>query len=181
MSFLDNVIITQLQRTVLFDSDLEHDMAHKIEVMQTDGEILETYDVMSQLRPNVARSDYLAVVRLQEEEVGFRLAALRDGGRIACVAGFRVCRSLGWGRFLYVDDLVTDNRLRSTGAGRAMFTWLVDQARKEGCGQLRLDSAVWRHRAHRFYLRERMNIDCFHFRLDIDGSNEPPDAPNKEE
>ena len=140
-------------------------MPFKIALAQTDEQILATYDVMSQLRPNIPQSDYLRLVKLQASEVGFRLASLRNAERIICVAGFRFCRSLGWGKFLYVDDLITDGPQRSHGAGRAMFRWLVKQARTAGCDELRLDSALWRNEAHRFYLRERMDIACFNFRL----------------
>lgn len=139
----------------------------KIQIAKTDQEILATYPVMKQLRPNVLKTEYLELVKKQQTEVGFRLAALYEDGQITCVAGFRVSRSLGWGRYLYVDDLVTAKRRRSKGDGKAMFKWLVKQARNLQCGELRLDSALERHQAHRFYLRERMDIVCFHFRLTL--------------
>ncbi len=136
-----------------------------IQIAATDDEIRATYTVMSQLRPHIRDSDYLRLVKLQQAEVGFQLATLTEDGRIICVAGFRLCRSLGWGKYLYVDDLVTDEEQRSTGAGKAMFDWLVAYARSQQCDELRLDSALERRGAHRFYLRERMDIACFHFRL----------------
>ena len=135
----------------------------------SDKDIVATYSVVKQLRPNVKESDYLKLVRLQEHEVHFRLAYLKVRGHVECVAGFRLCRSLGWGKYLYVDDLVTNKNLRSKGVGKMMFSWLVDYACKEGCDELRLDSAVYRHEAHRFYLRERMDISCFNFSVDLRG------------
>jgi GNAT superfamily N-acetyltransferase len=147
------------------DRAVEVVMAFEISVAETDADILATYEVMRELRPKIQRSDYLQLVRLQEAEVGFRLASLCDDGPVASVAGFRFCRSLGWGRFLYVDDFVTSERRRSRGAGKALFRWLVEHARQSQCAEVRLDSALWRNGAHRFYLRERMDIVCFHFRL----------------
>ena len=126
---------------------------------------------MSQLRPGIQQSEYVRLVRLQESEVGFQLASLREDDQVVCVAGFRFCRSLGWGKYLYVDDLITDETRRSRGAGEAMFNWLLERARNAECGELRLDSALWRNEAHRFYLRERMDIICFHFRRAV---NVPP-------
>ncbi len=142
-------------------------MKFEIKIAETDEAILATYPIMKQLRPNVAKKDYLRYIKLQHEELDFRLAALRENGRVICVAGFRACRSLGWGKFLYVDDLVTGELQRSKGAGKAMLKWLVNYARKQKCDELRLDSALHRHEAHRFYLRERMDIACFNFRLDL--------------
>jgi GNAT superfamily N-acetyltransferase len=81
------------------------------------------------------------------------------------VAGFRLCRNLGWGKYLYVDDLVTDGRHRSRGDGKQMIDWLIARARSNQCVEMRLDAKVTRNRAHRFYLREQMNIVAFHFCL----------------
>ena len=141
--------------------------AFEVEFAETDDALLDTYSVMKQLRPDVPRNDYLRRIKLQQREIGFRMATVSEKGRILCVAGFRICRSLGWGKFLYVDDLVTAKEERSRGAGKAMFKWLIAFAKRTRCEELRLDSAVYRHEAHRFYLRERMDIACFNFRLDL--------------
>jgi GNAT superfamily N-acetyltransferase len=138
-----------------------------IRIAVSDEEVRATYPVMSQLRPEIKKSDYVGLVALQRTEGGFQLAVLWEFGQITCVAGFRVCRSLGWGKYLYVDDLVTDEQYRSRGAGQTMFEWLVERARLLQCQELRLDSAVYRREAHRFYFRERMDIACFHFRLKL--------------
>jgi GNAT superfamily N-acetyltransferase len=66
-----------------------------------------------------------------------------------------------------VDDLVTDEQQRSQGDGKVMIDWLVEYARKNQCTELHLDSGVQRHEAHRFYLRERMDITCYHFRRSL--------------
>jgi GNAT superfamily N-acetyltransferase len=136
-----------------------------IQIADTDNQILDTYEVMTELRPNISREEYVERVRLQQREVGFQLAYLADaGGAIVCVAGFRLCRSLGWGRYLYVDDLITRTDRRSSGHGAEMLAWLRDRAKSEGCETLRLDSALERRRAHHFYFAEEMDIHCFHFR-----------------
>jgi GNAT superfamily N-acetyltransferase len=140
----------------------------QVQIAEADTDILRTYNVMRQLRPGVEASQYVRLVRCQMLEMGFRLASLTNDTEVICVAGFRICLSLGWGRYLYVDDLVTDERHRSSGAGSVMFDWLLEFARKNSCGELRLDSAVERHGAHRFYLRKRMDIACFNFRLKVE-------------
>lgn len=138
-------------------------MNFEISVADTPQAIMSTFAVMHQLRPSMLEEDYLSTVQSMQHEDGFRLALLRSNGHVACVAGYRYCRALGWGKYLYVEDLVTDIDSRSTGCGKAMLDWLVEQAKAEGCDQLRLDSATYRYGAHRFYLRERMDITCFHF------------------
>ncbi len=76
-------------------------------------------------------------------------------------------RSLHAGRFLYVDDLVTQEGDRSAGYGGFLFDWLVGQAREHDCERLELDSGVRRFNAHRFYLRKRMDISSHHFTLKL--------------
>jgi GNAT superfamily N-acetyltransferase len=138
-----------------------------IRIATTDEEIQSTYCLMKQLRPHILESDYVQIVRTQSEESGYRIVTLREDEQIVCLSGVRTSHSLAWGKYLYVDDLVTDEQQRSKGAGEAMLNWLIDYARKNQCAELHLDSGVQRHQAHRFYLRERMDIVFFHFRLKL--------------
>jgi GNAT superfamily N-acetyltransferase len=135
---------------------------------QTDSDIDECWPVMAQLRPHLKKADFVSTVRRQFEE-GYRLAFVRRDQKVVAVAGFRVLHSLAWGRFCYVDDLVTDEHSRSEGLGAELLDWLCGYARSEHCRRLELDSGVQRHAAHRFYLRNRMFISCYHFSLELNG------------
>lgn len=117
---------------------------------------------MQELRPHLSESEFLHRVREQAKS-GYRLAALEQGGEVVAVAGFRLGENLAWGRFLYVDDLVTASRHRSHGYGSQMLSWLRGYAREQGCGQLHLDSGMQREAAHRFYGREGMATAGYHF------------------
>ena len=131
----------------------------------TDDEINDCYDVMSQLRTHIAREDFLPRVRRQMEAFGFKLAYLKEGGRVRAVAGIRISEWLHRGKYLEIDDLVADDGERSKGYGGQLFDWIVDYARSEGCAHVRLLSGVQRFDAHRFYLRKRMNIEAHYFTL----------------
>lgn len=147
-----------------------------IHLAKTDADLRACFPVMAQLRPHLNEEQFVAQVRRQERE-GFRVAMLRlrgvrggrGRGKVRAVAGFRVQESLAWGRFLYIDDLVTDAAERSAGHGERLFHWLVRLARREGCVEVDLDSGVQRFDAHRFYLRQRMRIAHHHFTLRIRG------------
>ena len=131
----------------------------------TDEEILATRDVMLELRPHLAPDSYLPTVRRMMENDGYHLAALRVDGVVRAVAGYRFMEMLYCGRILYVDDLNTDENTRSLGHGQGLMDWLKAEARQHGCGQLHLDSGVQREDAHRFYFRERLTINAYHFRV----------------
>jgi len=124
---------------------------------------------LSELRPDLgSRAALVAKVEAQRAQ-GYRLAAsFQDGDPdAAAVAGFRVCESLAWGRYLYVDDLVTRTALRGGGHADLVFTWVEQEAQRQGCTQLHLDSGVGPERAdaHRFYFRHRLRIASYHFAL----------------
>lgn len=133
------------------------------------AELTAAWPVMSQLRPALTAQTFVAQVRVQMRDEGFRLVAGFDDHDVArALAGFRIETMLHRGRSLYVDDLVTDAGARSHGFGAALFDWLVAEARRLNCRELHLDSGVQRFDAHRFYLRQRMAITAHHFALRLD-------------
>jgi GNAT superfamily N-acetyltransferase len=134
--------------------------------LATDAEILSAREVMRQLRSGTAEDDYLATVRRMMDG-GYRQVALMEAGVVRAVAGFRIFEMFYVGRLLYVDDLNTDERVRSRGHGRALLDWLKSEARANGCAELHLDSGVQRASAHRFYFREGLSVNCFHFRCSL--------------
>lgn len=137
-----------------------------VRLATTDDEILACFPAIAQLRPHLCAEEFVPRVRRQRE-AGYRLAFLEEEGRVAAVAGFRLLENLAWGRFLYVDDLVTDAAARSRGYGERLLAWLIAEARRNGCDELHLDSGVQRHAAHRFYLRQRMEITSHHFAMKL--------------
>jgi GNAT superfamily N-acetyltransferase len=97
---------------------------------------------------------------------GYRIVgAFENEPHALAVAGFRIGHMLAWGRFLYVDDLSTLPEARRRGYGRQLLDWLTDEARRQGCDQLHLDSGVTadRYDAHRLYLNSGLAITSHHF------------------
>ena len=132
----------------------------------TDEEINSCYMVMSQLRPHIAQNEFLLKVK-DQVQAGYHLAYVESEGVPVACAGFRYGQNLAWGKFLYVDDLITDDRQRSKGYGKQLLDWLVDQAKASSCSQLHLDSGVQRLDAHRFYEREGVDKTGYHFAITL--------------
>ena len=145
-------------------------MSHKIFLAKDDEQIRSCYAVMAELRPHVGADEFLTRVRRQQEIAGYEIAAITDeNGEVKAVAGFRISECLAWGKFLYVDDLVSKSDDRSKGYGGALFDWVVEYAKKHDCDQFHLDSGVHRFAAHRFYLVKRMSIEGHHFGMKLKG------------
>lgn len=138
-----------------------------IALAETDSDIARCFPVMLQLRPHLVAADFVNRVRRMQKEA-YQLAFVSDtAGVVRSVAGFRRMEMLYSGKTLYVDDLVTDASSRSHGYGDQLIDWLVAHARAEGFEEFSLDSGTQRVDAHRFYLRKRMKISCFHFSLPL--------------
>ena len=133
-----------------------------IKLADCDKEILACYSLMNELRPSILENEFLNHIQRQKSE-GYRLAYLKDEDSIVSLAGFRIRHSLAWGCFMYVDDLVTHEKCRSSGYGEKLLCWLKSYAVDQGCVALHLDSGVQRKDAHRFYENQGMEMSCLHF------------------
>jgi GNAT superfamily N-acetyltransferase len=138
-----------------------------IRLLETDQELRSSYPVMRQLRPHLSEEEYLRRLAQQRAHELYHVVAAFEDGTVRALGGFRLQTALAHGKFVYVDDLVTDENARSSGHGARLLAWIGEFGKARGCTNLQLDSGVQRHGAHRFYLRERMDIVCYHFRKDI--------------
>lgn len=138
-----------------------------IAIARSDEEIARCYAVMSQLRPHLDASEFVALVRHLGEVARLELAYLQDDGDIKAVAGIRMSEWLAGGKYLEIEDLVTAEAARSKGYGSELFDWVVDFAQQHECRQVRLVSRVTRTDAHRFYERKGMRREAYYFSLDV--------------
>jgi len=118
------------------------------------------------LRPHIKVEEFVERVQLQFKG-GYQLAAVLDEGNVVAVAGYHLSKNLAWGKYLYVDDLITNQKHRSHGFGRILLNWLRDEAKNNHCDQLHLDSGVQRKDAHRFYEREGMTFSSHHYQIQL--------------
>ena len=137
-----------------------------INIATSNEDITACYDLIISMggrRATLSEEGFLQQVKRQQKEHGFLLAYLIDEGLVQAVAGYRFSEYLAWGKILYVDDLVTREKARSKGYGQMMIDWLVEQAKDNNCEEFHLDSGSGRKDAHRFYLKNYMEIQGFHF------------------
>jgi GNAT superfamily N-acetyltransferase len=139
---------------------------------RTDEEINACFAVISELRPHLKKDDFLPQVRRQEMQ-GYRLVAIREDETITSVAGYRITEFLIWGKFLYVDDLVTASSQRGRGHAGKLLSWIIAHAREEGCANVQLDSGFALHAAHRLYHSKAFHLACHHFKHDLHSTTRP--------
>jgi len=135
-----------------------------IEFADTEEKLRDCFAVMVQLRPHLNLDSFLEKVAIQFQ-AGYRVVYLKDNDKVMALAGIRISRNLAWGKFLYVDDLVTDANSRSKGYGKQCLDWLIDYAKQNNCEQFHLDSGIQRKDAHRFYEREGLTNMGHHYSI----------------
>jgi len=133
-----------------------------IDLAAGDARWEQALPVLQELRPHLT-AVLLARVLDEGAPQGLRVAAVFAGDRCVAVAGWRIIANTSATRKMYVDDLSTAESERSRGYGRMLLDALRERAVEAGCRFLDLDSGVQRFDAHRFYLRERMDIVAHHF------------------
>lgn len=138
-----------------------------IDFAATPNEINACYSIMAQLRPHIDREKFLAVVARMQSNHGYQLVYVRDKDAIKAVAGIRCAEWLYAGKYLEIDDLITNAGDRSKGYGGKLFDWICNYAREINCDQVRLVSGVQREAAHRFYLAKGMKFEAKYFSLNI--------------
>jgi len=131
------------------------------------GETHLAYVAMLELRPHLGSSaDFVRTVNERQRPEGYRLiASFAEDEQAAAVAGFRVIDYLAWGHALYCDDLSTRQMYRGRGHAGLLMDWMIDEAKRLGCGEFHLDSGVGPDRtsAHRLYFNKGMRISSHHF------------------
>ena len=122
---------------------------------------------MHQLRPHLT-SEQAFVEQVQRQlKEGYHLAYIEADGEVKALVGFRFLEFLAWGKVCYIDDLITDSETRRNGHGGKLLKWVIEQAKKENCDQVHLDSGPQRLDAHRLYLNHGFKIIGHHFALNF--------------
>ena len=134
----------------------------------TDEEIRKCFPVIAELRPHLVEENFLSLVYEMAQQ-GFRLAYIEQENQVVAVAGYRIYTNFFLGKNLYVDDLVTTESTRSQGHGESLLGWLRELAIENACNHLHLDSGTQRDQAHKFYFRQGLTINSYHFSEDLRG------------
>lgn len=145
-------------------------MIRELEAQDTHLAYTAFLELLSHLG-DLQQEEFVRHMNEYQRPEGYRLIGSFEDGleAAAAIACFYTRHSLGWGNYLYLENLVTCTSFRSRGHAAGLMQWLYEEANRLGCSQLHLDSAVGPHRydAHRFYLNQRMHISCYHFQRNL--------------
>ena len=132
----------------------------------TEEEIKYCYEIMHQIREDLSKNEFLLAISEQIKN-GYQVVYVTENNQIICVAGFTISHKLALGKYLYIEDFVTDKSVKFFEAGKALFDFIKIYAKQQKCNSIHLDSLIQREEAHKFYLSQNMHIDSHHFSLKI--------------
>ena len=129
----------------------------------SESEVAACFPMMAERRPHLAKAAEFIALIARQQKAGYRLlGAWRDGVPVA-LAGYRFAESLVYGRFVYVDDLVTAKDARGAGLGGRLLDAVAEEARQHGIERLVLDTALDNPLAHRFCYRQGLLARALRF------------------
>lgn len=139
-----------------------------IHVTQED-QVCAAYLLMRQLRPQLESVQAWVAYWQRAQAAGYRLWMLVQDEEIVALASYRVQENIVHGVHLYVEDLVTDDAVRSHGFGQILMDMLKEQARASGCGKIVLDTPLSNTLGHRFYYRQGLLAGALRFNQVLEG------------
>ena len=130
----------------------------RIKELRKEEEIRSAFPVMRQLRTHLDEAQYMELVKEAKEKDHYLMYALLEDDDIVAVCGFKPMITLYYGRFVWVCDLVTDQKSRSRGYGNELLSFIHSWAEDKGYESVALSSGLQRKEAHKFY-EEKMMYD----------------------
>jgi GNAT superfamily N-acetyltransferase len=137
-----------------------------------EGETHRVATALLELRKDAGPLDRLIERVDGQRAAGYRVVGAFEEGddEAQAVIGFKVTENLVWGRYLYIEDVVTRPSGRGKGHAPNLMEWVLAQGREAGCTSAHLNSGTGADRrgAHRFYFNSGMRIAAHHFAMDFD-------------
>jgi GNAT superfamily N-acetyltransferase len=133
------------------------------ELTTSDEDIAKAFPIIHQLRDHLTEEVFAERYRETYDASSYRIVGVWVGDELRAIAGFRFILNMAVGNALYIDDLVVGAEWRSKGYGAELVKYLEGVAIAIGVDAIRLDSAVHRLDAHRFYEREGFYFYSKHF------------------
>lgn len=134
--------------------------------LQSAEDIRSSFRVFTILRPHLDEETFVSQA-LRQMEKGYIITAVIEGGLVASAAGYRYSEALAWGKYIYIDDLVTHPDARGKGYGGQLLEHVKSLAIKSNLDAVHLDSGHTRFDAHRVYLNHGYKITSHHFVLNL--------------
>lgn len=126
-------------------------MNESIYKVETELELKECFPILQELRPHLKFEEFLDIYKQSQKHDGYEIICIRKNNEVVALMGYRILYDFVRGRHLYIDDLVTTEKVRSTGLGAKLLKYAEELAPKLGCKVLRLCTGIENEKGIKFY------------------------------
>lgn len=144
----------------------EENMKQIKPITQTE-EISRCFDAFLELRPHLRDQNAFVEHVIEQQKQGYHIFAISEETEVVACIGLRIMSMFAWGKILYIDDLITKEKCRGKGYGKALLEYAAKVAKDRGCDQIHLDTGYTRHAAHKLYLNQGFEFHCHHLALKV--------------
>lgn len=120
-------------------------------VAKSKTDLERCFSVMHELRPHLNLEEYLSIYEQAHKHDGYEIVFIEQNGSVVAVMGYRFLFDFVRGKHVYIDDLVTSEKVRSLGLGAKLLKYAEEIARHSNCAGLRLCTGIDNHRGVQFY------------------------------
>ena len=124
---------------------------------------MQCFALMRELRPHLTDATAFTQQVIRQQAQGYLLLAAKQDTKVVALAGYRLQENLIYGRFIYVDDLVTSPDLRGQRLGEQLMDAIKAEVARQDCAYLVLDTGLGNALAQRFYFRQGFLSKGMHF------------------
>lgn len=120
----------------------------------SENELASVFQLMRELRPHLTEKSFTEIYHAAQKADGYALYGYYQNSVCVGLMGVRYLHDYVHGFHLYIDDLVTSEKVRSQGVGSQLLKFAENLARESKCSGLRLCTGVDNKDGMRFYERE---------------------------
>lgn len=120
----------------------------------SESELASVFELMRELRPHLTEKTFLETYHAAQKADGYVMYGFYHGSECVGLMGLRYLHDYVHGFHLYIDDLVTSEKVRSKGIGAELLKFAEGLAQENKCSGLRLCTGVDNKDGMRFYERE---------------------------
>lgn len=130
-------------------------MRESVHPLESPSDLMRAYPILKELRTSLSWDDFVYHYEQAKERDHYCLVGIENGGELVAIMGYRVLHDFAHGKHLYIDDLVTTAKSRSSGMGTILLEFAEQEAKRMQCKGLRLCTGIENEGGKRFYERHR--------------------------
>ena len=111
---------------------------------ETNPDYTEVLNLLLQLRPAYKNVDIISQHVSNQMKNGYQIAYVKSSeGHIPAAAGFVVSEKPVWGKHIYIDDWITEEKHQLTGVESFFMDWFKSHCDELGCVSISSKSYVY--------------------------------------